>query len=473
MPNEPHIVFQPPRSGRPLHRVLAILLLVLLSPVIAWFAWARLEAARLDRVLDALEASGVPLDIVDFDVKPTTKEQREASHLYRQAANLVGDDIRAPLAGVVNAVEELCALLPASANRTEQIRTLQSFEDRYKAALALLDRAGQLDAGGWDDADRPKRLSMEEMRPVNLVTVNAVRIARLACSGNGDAAAAALVSTLRMGRVRSASSVYAARLPAQTAHSLQSLLTFGSPNPDLLQKIQQEYEAAADEHAGHKQMLYSRASWFYYSMPGVFSDAPPGYEGRRITPLEGIARMVTRPLRDQRARAEIREFDDAIHAARQPWPARLDAAAALARKYPVMPSRRVGLVEVLTRPSGLHSATASLSTGVARDAEALARARASVATVAVARFRRAHQGTLPAALQDLIPEYLPALLNDPYSGKEMKYVHHGTSYKVYSVGINRQDDGGKWDQNSDLQWSRRGNPPDIGISVGARPAGGR
>jgi hypothetical protein len=242
-----------------------------------------------------------------------------------------------------------------------------------------------------------------------------------------------------------------------------------------LLKIQQEYEAAADEHAVAKLMLYSRARWFYLAMPGVFSDPPAGSEARRMTPIEGIARMITRPLRDHRARAEIREFDEAIEAVQQPWPARLDATAGLARKYPSTrsPSRRPGLLDALTRTMGSHEATASLSTAIPRDAEALARARASVGAVAVARYRQARQGGLPTALQDLVPEYLSAPLIDPYSGKELKYVHDATSYKVYSVGINRQDDGGKWDQNSDLQFSRRGNPPDIGISVGAWAAPGR
>ena len=446
--------------------------MVLLSPAAACVAWSRIEAARLDRVLDALEASGVPIDMTEFEVKPATNEQREASHLYAQAAKLVGDDIRPRLAGVGKAIEELCAFPRATSSRSGQIATLQSFEDRYKPALDLLDRAGQLDAAGWDDADRPKVNSVEELRLPALAAVNAPRIARLACDGNGDAAATALIGTLRLRRV---TTLRSGRQPAQTAHSLQSLLTFTSPSPALLRKMQLEYELAADERAFANQMLYSRAYWFYYAMPGVFSDPPTGYEARRMTPVEGIARMITRPLRDRRMRAEIQEFDEALDAVRQPWPARLDAVAGLVRKYPSARSlsRRPGLLDALTRPMGSHAATASLSMAIARDAEALARARASVGALAAARYRQAHQGTLPATLQDLIPEYLAAPLIDPYSGQELKYVHVGPAYKVYSVGMNRQDDGGTWDQNSDLQSSRRGNPPDIGISVGPRPPAGR
>ena len=185
--------------------------------------------------------------------------------------------------------------------------------------------------------------------------------------------------------------------------------------------------------------------------------------------------MGTRPLRDRRMLAELREFDEVIQVAKQPWPARLDGAAALAKKYPnrSSQSRRRGLVEVFTNPFGSHAATASLTSAIARDAEALASARASVLAVAVARYRHAHKGMLPATLQELRPQIVSAPLVDPYSGMDLKYVRDGTAYKVYSVGINRQDDGGRWEQNPDLQLPRRGNPPDIGISVPARPAAGR
>jgi hypothetical protein len=72
---------------------------------------------------------------------------------------------------------------------------------------------------------------------------------------------------------------------------------------------------------------------------------------------------------------------------------------------------------------------------------------------------------LPAALQDLQSDYLSRSPIDPYTGKPLIYRQDGKSFKVYSVGINRKDDGGVWDPPSDLQSSRRGNPLDVGIAV--------
>ena len=97
--------------------------------------------------------------------------------------------------------------------------------------------------------------------------------------------------------------------------------------------------------------------------------------------------------------------------------------------------------------------------------ETLARNRASAAAIAVALYRRDNAGQYPATLSAARAVFcLPALI-DPYSGAELKYRHDGNGYKVYSIGANRKDDGGAWEQHSDLQLSRRGNPPDVGIAV--------
>lgn len=103
--------------------------------------------------------------------------------------------------------------------------------------------------------------------------------------------------------------------------------------------------------------------------------------------------------------------------------------------------------------------------------EALARTRASIIVIAVERFHHDHKGQWPATLQQLVPEYLAAPLVDPYTGGEFRYWEKCGGYKVYSVGINRKDDGGVFEQHSDLQQSRRGNPADVGIEVGLWPRG--
>jgi hypothetical protein len=447
----------------------AIIAFAMAVPVFGFVVWSRVEAARLDRALDALEARHEPLDIADFEPTPATAEQREASRTYARAMAIVGDQslTRAQMSAAVTAIERLCGAPADGPERPEQVRALRALEEPYAPAFELLDRAATLDARGWQVADRPRRNSLEEFRSRNLARLNAVRIARLACSGEGEAAAA-LLSTLRLGRMIPLYFFGRNRLP--TGHSLHAVLTFASPDVSLLTQLQREYERAADDRGVEERLRYQRASWLYLTLPGLVSDVPPGYLAARTNPFGALLMRLAQPMQDHGSVAELREFDDALAAVQQPWPLKLEAATAVTARYRYIRSqtRRPGLAERIMRPFGAHAASVTLEGLVTTAAESLAGTRASVGAVAVARYSRAHDGTYPASLRVLVPEYLTGPLIDPYTGTDLKYLHNAHGYKVYSVGNNRKDDGGSWDDRSDLQESRRGDPPDIGMAVGRR-----
>lgn len=61
--------------------------------------------------------------------------------------------------------------------------------------------------------------------------------------------------------------------------------------------------------------------------------------------------------------------------------------------------------------------------------------------LAIERFRRS-QGRVPQNLDELVPEFLPALLLDPFDGAPLRYRATATEYVVYSIGPNGGDDGG-------------------------------
>jgi hypothetical protein len=358
-------------------------------------------------------------------------------------------------------IEGFCSDNPAG-----HAGTLAAFEQHYGVVFDLLDRTSNLDAVGWDDADRPRRNLMEEMQSIAAGRANVVRIARRACSGEVDAAAVALFSTLRLQRMW-----YRAPLMTPTAHSLSAVLSWGTVSPALPEKLQHEYASIADERLFENWMLRERAYWLSYTMPGVFGDEPPGFEPQRITPLEAVATRLARPLRDRRTVIELNEFEVAIEVAKQPWPRKIDRVRSFVSTHRANGSQsmRRGLFESLTRPFGAHAASGIMNSYIEGMAEMLARARASIGVIAVARYQRDHKGQLPGTLQQLVPTYLSTPLIDPYSGTELHYWHECGGFKVYSVGINREDDGGKWEQHSDLQQSRRGNPADVGIEVGLWP----
>jgi hypothetical protein len=56
---------------------------------------------------------------------------------------------------------------------------------------------------------------------------------------------------------------------------------------------------------------------------------------------------------------------------------------------------------------------------------------------------RAENGKAPARLEELVPAYLPAVPPDPFGKGPPAYRPDGTNWLLYSVGMDRKDDGGK------------------------------
>ncbi len=66
-----------------------------------------------------------------------------------------------------------------------------------------------------------------------------------------------------------------------------------------------------------------------------------------------------------------------------------------------------------------------------------------MAALELYRYNQPHQGRYPATLQDLVPEYLPEVPKDPFTGQDLLYRRTGRfTYKLYSAGPNKLDDGG-------------------------------
>ena len=351
MPNDPENLPTHPRRRLPLRYVLALIVALFALPMVTWLVWGWIESVRLDRTLDALEARHEPLDLADFDVKPTTDAQKEASHLYAAAAKLIGESAIpfAEAARISGIIGELCTAPSDRPSRATQIQALQTFEEPYTKAFELIDRARPLRAVGLDDVDRQARRMGLDLPSMTLARANVARIARLACTGDTEGAASALLSTLRLRRIWASGP-----LPTLTAHSLELTLTSGSPSAELLREIQDEYTFAVDDRTFENWMLRERAFWLAFMMPGAFSDSPAGFEARRVTPLEAIATKLARPLRDHRAVAQLEEFNEAIEIAKLPWPSKFDAIRAFAEARPSRRSQsiREGLLEGLTQPLG-------------------------------------------------------------------------------------------------------------------------
>lgn len=445
-----------------LGRVAAIALAIVMTPLVAWVGWDLVEASRLRARLDEL----YPLVDADKARDTPTAEQQEVVRLYSEASRLAKpsptDDFDLRLREAGKMLEELSLLPLPEARRDPRLASLRQLEEPYAEALALFDRGAAI--GSPDslaslgyDGDRMFLRDVSGYRRV--ANLNALRVARLAFAGDGEAAANAIVSTLRLRRILAG---WFPRSPFRTVHSLEMALTFAPPSEKTLAHLEREYDATQPDEALEQILVDSR-----YGLARTFAPEEFGLSGgpghNRI--IEALLFRLVRPVRYQQLRTELDLYEGAIRIAREPWPGVLDSAKRFSEPYERrrQPARRRSFMERFTPFVG--AATIELSAVAPGVCEVAARARASMAALAVERYRRAHGGALPASLADLTPEFLPAPLLDPFSGGELRYrtVAHG--YGIYSVGSNRTDDGGEWEPTSDLNPFRRGDPKDLGIAI--------
>ncbi len=90
---------------------------------------------------------------------------------------------------------------------------------------------------------------------------------------------------------------------------------------------------------------------------------------------------------------------------------------------------------------------------IARSVRCRARLRLLECEVAL-RGYRLEKGGLPERLEELVPDYLPELPLDPFSGRPLVYRKTRDGYLLYSLGADRIDGGGvrvePWQFEGDL-----------------------
>lgn len=128
------------------------------------------------------------------------------------------------------------------------------------------------------------------------------------------------------------------------------------------------------------------------------------------------------------------QMNSFINAAKSPFPDSLEAASLWLSQ--VSEAKNKGYVI-----SGVM--LPALAKTLEKSAAAVGELRAAQAALAVERHRSAHNNELPDSLRELVPQYLTAVPADPFDGKPLRYKKASPKgYVIYSIGADRQDDGG-------------------------------
>ena len=274
-----------------------------------------------------------------------------------------------------------------------------------------------------------------------------------------DGAADSLVSRVKLLRdFNPASGAFAAFIKAicvgDLAADVPILLARLAPSENSLDQLQQALrESYHDDEIA--RLIETDVRQTYLTLESMAT-------GRRVgTPR--IA-LLGRPGLRHLIADGLETAQDAIVAARLPWPERLHALDRLEDRYsPVASFLALGAVRGRTgQPSGWQMADQASEAAV-RIASGIADVRVLLAAVHVERHRRA-TGSLPNTLETAGVQGETAV--DPFSGKPFRYIREGDGYIVYSLGRDFRDDGGRViGEPNKGQVPEYAQSPDIGVRV--------
>ena len=358
---------------------------------------------------------------------------KDAAGLYMEAILATFPDDQGNLLNVNSHYLAKLDSVPAGEITKETHREISQQMIKFQSILARFDKAAGMPLSGFDmDLEYGMEACQKRMKHIRAASLLlSLRVLELTSRDQDEAAAYSAMSMLRMMRVFESYPTMIitstkAGLVGLACDDVRILLRHGDLSEETLQKLQAVLNETIMAHDLERSFLAERI----YQM-AITSD---------LLPKKLVAKYLQDDFLDMPEKISVpesslgklkiqmksvlffRQIAEFISAAGDPWPVPLDTFEKLSEK-----------------PSPLVKA-GSAFTGVFADVSAVL--GSTVTTVAVERYRKAN-GKAPDSLDELVPDYLGAASVDPYTGKQLLYVHDDKGYTVYSIGANRTDDGGK------------------------------
>jgi hypothetical protein len=424
----------------------------LLTAVIASFtgvgAWQR---HLLNAQLEAVRAAGEPVTIAELErlYQPPAAE-RDATTLWMdglvalkaaQGANeeafrylpLVGDDYRgdplragAPLPEVELAERYL-------ATRSEALRCFREAADRGGSARFPLI-----------ESPPPDTVWSEELLFAAQKASRVLELQTLVCAHRGDSAGVVASLDTRLALAASLNG-----FPDSIA-ALRQFAILSSAVDDLMELLPR-VPFSEDDLARFQHRVRVQGFAIEESRRAVLC-------GARVSSLSAF----TKEARGLRVRgfggyvwhglqiSFLELMAECVGISQMTWPEALDAIEELEDRMAASNSR----FDTWAR---LH--WPSVRTYLEAACLATARQRAADTALAVERYRR-RNGRLPSDLTELVPAFLPVLPVDPFTGEILLYACDAEGFAVYSVGLDRIDDGGS-------EGDQQSRAPDVVVAVRA------
>jgi ABC-type Na+ efflux pump permease subunit len=320
------------------------------------------------------------------------------------------------------------------------VRALAGSEDSLGAAVQLVDLWTPRHRGMQGVAGLVWGLVANDSRDVSLLLEVAVVLE--AQAGHADRAMTLCRAMINRGRANGGEALEMS-IPLD---SLERVLSLGEPSEAILEATQKALEQESIhpfvlEHFRCERAIVDR----YFDaiikerLSPFFLDGP-ARKANHDTPAwrdMDLDTLLGGSLTSQRAKL-LRYYNALVEAAKLPEPEQDSAIS------------QVGIGQM----PGMARFFAGFPYGPR--ARYFARMRCATAALACERYRKT-RGHWPDKLEELVPIYLKQIPSDPYDGKPLHLTRVSDGLVIYSVGIDRIDNGGKLD---------RANQPIPGTDVG-------
>lgn len=420
---------------------LVVLGLVVLLPLFALFIASTQSARRVEELLAELRTKGEPTTPAELEAMyraPTDKVDTTALWTdsfailaaggFQQAANPL------PIVGT-----NITAEIPPPGETWDQLDAAAKLLEQFQPALDKMHTAGSTENGTarfdlrFEDGFNMKLDQIQEFRTaVRLLSLEAHVYAH---RGNADGVFQSLKSML-------AASDALENEPMLVSQLVRIALV-GITTSDLCEFLPQcDFTDAQLDELSQRLAKSER--------PGALTKA---FLGERVLGTAAIRNpeMIPRAtlpglhFTNDNLVFYLEFLDQTIEATRKPYPEALDAAEKMNGQLRAKIGGG-GIQKIrYTLASLLLPAYEAALSATARD---IANCRMGQTIIACEKFQRRH-GRLPDSLDELVPDFLPAIPADPGDGQPLRYVVSAQECKVYSVGRNRKDNHGDTTVNGD------------------------
>lgn len=223
---------------------------------------------------------------------------------------------------------------------------------------------------------------------------------------------------------------------------LQSLILGADVPEEMLQRLQEEFSSTSFESGALTAAVGERAI-VYEIMHGSIQELDERFEVE--APSTARRRKAVIVAHPEHCAQALRIINDYVDALKKPLPATIkEVEHVFAESNSIKEANRNRNKWERAYLASLLLISFEMNSALNGTVRAEAMRRCAVAMLAAERFRR-REGRLPESLDELVPEFLEAMPDDPCTGSSLLYAVSESGYTIYSVGTDETDNGGDID----------------------------